>query len=127
MSAQPQLAGPGTTEPVLLDEKLALSRVELNLMIPHDLIYFRGHFPNFPILPGTVQIEWAMEYARRYFDLASASVGTLQVKFRRPISPGNRVWLMIEHRVIRHQITFTYGRREGVASSGCIGLELGHA
>src|SRR5271154_6573576 len=127
MSVQPQPAGSDTTEPVLLDEKLALSRVELNLMIPHDLIYFRGHFPNFPILPGIVQIEWAMEYARRYFDLASASVETLQVKFRQPIGPGDHLWLTLEHHVTRHQIAFTYAGRGGIASSGRIGLELGRA
>src|SRR5277367_2709214 len=108
MSAQAQPAGQRITEPVLLDEKLALNRVELNLMIPCGLIYFRGHFPNFPILPGIVQIEWAMEYARRYFGLALASVGTLQVKFRQPICPGDHLWLTLEHHVTRHQIAFTY-------------------
>jgi len=123
MSAQ--LAELNVTEPVLFDEKLALNRVELNLMIPRGLIYFRGHFPNFPILPGIVQIEWAVEYARHYFELASASVGSLQVKFRQPISPGDHLWLTIEHHVTRQQIVFTYEGRDGVVSSGRVGLEPG--
>jgi 3-hydroxymyristoyl/3-hydroxydecanoyl-(acyl carrier protein) dehydratase len=110
-------------EPLLLEVKAAANRVELSLAIPHDLIYFRGHFPDFAILPGVVQIEWVMGYAKRYFPVENASAGTLRIKFRRPILPGDRLLLTLDYRPLRTQLDFTYAGPEGIASSGRIGLE----
>jgi 3-hydroxymyristoyl/3-hydroxydecanoyl-(acyl carrier protein) dehydratase len=110
-------------EPVLLEAKIAASRVELSLAISHDLIYFRGHFPNFAILPGVVQIEWVMGYAKRHFPLENVSAGNLRVKFRRPILPGDRLLLTLDYQPLRNQLEFTYAGPTGIASSGRIGLE----
>ena len=35
--------------------------VSLALTIAADLDYFRGHFPNAPILAGVVQLDWAVK------------------------------------------------------------------
>lgn len=110
-------------EPLLLEVKVAGNRVELSLAIPHDLIYFRGHFPNFAILPGVVQIEWVMRYAKRYLSFENISAATLRIKFRRPILPDDRLLLTLDHRPLRSQLDFTYAGSKGTASSGRIGLE----
>lgn len=112
------------TEPFLLEITVAAHRVELSLAIPHDLIYFRGHFPNFAILPGVVQIAWVMGFSQRYFPVQHTSVGTLRVKFRRPILPGDRLLLTLDHHPLRNQLDFTYAGPEGIAASGRIGLDL---
>src|ERR1700677_2627269 len=108
-------------EPLMLEVNVAASRVELSLAIPHDLIYFRGHFPNFAILPGVVQIEWVMDLAKRHFPLENATALTLRVKFRRPILPNDRLLLTLEYQPLRNQLNFTYAGPEGIASSGRIG------
>jgi 3-hydroxymyristoyl/3-hydroxydecanoyl-(acyl carrier protein) dehydratase len=121
MSAIPQQRTE-VIEPLLLEVKLFASRVELSLAVPHDLIYFRGHFPNFAILPGVVQIEWVIGYGRRYFQIENKSAAILRIKFRRPILPGDRLILTLDYRPIPSQIEFTYAGHGGIASSGRVGL-----
>ena len=111
------------TEPLLLEVKVTASRVELSLAIPHDLIYFRGHFPTFAILPGVVQIAWVMSFAKRYFSLEKAFAQTLRIKFRLPILPGANLSLTIDYQPLRNQLEFTYAGPQRIASSGRIGLE----
>ena len=123
MSAAPQRTALEVTEPLLIEAKLAASRVELSLAIPHDLVYFRGHFPTFAMLPGVVQIEWVMSYSSRYFNLGEASARTLRIKFSRLIRPRDRLLLTLAYQPIRNQIEFTYASTEGILSSGRIGLE----
>jgi 3-hydroxymyristoyl/3-hydroxydecanoyl-(acyl carrier protein) dehydratase len=110
-------------EPLLLEVKVATNRVELSLAIPPDLIYFRGHFPNFAILPGVVQIAWVMDFAKRYFPIENAFVETLRIKFRRPLLPDDRLLLTLDYQPLRNQLDFTYAGSKGIASSGRIGLE----
>ena len=123
MSTGPQRTASEVTEPLLLEVKAAESGIELSLAIPHDLLYFRGHFPTIAVLPGVVQIEWVMSYSKRYFNLGDAAAGTLRVKFRRLIRPGDRLLLSLAYHPTRNQIEFIYSTSEGILTSGRIGLE----
>src|SRR5277367_4585028 len=114
---------PEVTEPVLIEVKIADYSVEMSLTIPPELIYFRGHFPAFTVLPGVVQIDWVMFYGRRYLKIGDATARTLQVKFRKIIRPRDHLTLTIVHQPARSQIPFTYANMAGILSSGRIGLE----
>jgi 3-hydroxymyristoyl/3-hydroxydecanoyl-(acyl carrier protein) dehydratase len=98
-------------------------RVELSLVIPSALLYFRGHFPNFPILPGVVQLDWAIQYGRRHFAVGAVSPTTIRIKFRKPIRPNHRITLSLKHLRARNSFEFNYTDAEGACSSGQIGFE----
>ena len=98
-------------------------QVELSLMIPPALLYFRGHFPNFAILPGIVQLDWAIQYGNRHFELGDVSPTTIRIKFRKPIRPDHRVTLTLKYLRARKGIEFNYADAEGACSSGKIGFE----
>ncbi|MBF6568205.1 MAG: hypothetical protein IVW54_04925 [Candidatus Binataceae bacterium] len=114
---------PEVTQPLLIEAKLADGQIELSLTIPPELIYFRGHFPGFAILPGVVQIEWVMGYSKRYFKLGDSTARTMQIKFRQLIRPGDRLQLTLTYQPAHSQIQFVYANAEGTLSSGRIGLE----
>jgi 3-hydroxymyristoyl/3-hydroxydecanoyl-(acyl carrier protein) dehydratase len=111
------------TEPQIIEVKVGNSRVEISLAIPRELVYFHGHFPAFPILPGVVQIDWAVTYSKRYFNLGDGTARTLQIKFRQIIRPGDHLILTLIHQKSNSQIQFTYDNAEGISSSGRIGFE----
>jgi 3-hydroxymyristoyl/3-hydroxydecanoyl-(acyl carrier protein) dehydratase len=123
MSGLPKPTVGEVSEPHLLELKLADKRVELRLAIPRDLVYFRGHFPAFAVLPGVVQVHWVMNYGRCYFNLGDISAGAVLIKFRRLILPGDQLSLTLAYQPIRNQIDFSYANAEGTLSSGRIGLE----
>ena len=75
-SADSEIKNPEVISVTRSEDQLALS-----LMIPATLLYFRGHFPNFPILPGIVQLDWAVQYSREHFDLGAISPTTIRIKF----------------------------------------------
>jgi 3-hydroxymyristoyl/3-hydroxydecanoyl-(acyl carrier protein) dehydratase len=118
--------GPSTsaiTEPQIIDVKGGDRRVEMSLAIPPALVYFHGHFPAFPILPGVVQIDWVVNYSKRYFNLGDATARTLQIKFRQIIRPGERLLLTLIQQELNSQIQFSYANAGGISSSGRIGFE----
>ncbi|MBI3759846.1 MAG: hypothetical protein HY269_08860 [Deltaproteobacteria bacterium] len=123
MSEDLRPSGSAITEPQIIDVKVGDRRVEMSLAIPRELVYFHGHFPAFPILPGVVQIDWAVTYSKRYFNLGDAAARTLQIKFRQIIRPGDQLLLTLIHQRSNSQIQFSYANVEGISSSGRIGFE----
>jgi 3-hydroxymyristoyl/3-hydroxydecanoyl-(acyl carrier protein) dehydratase len=94
--------------------------VRLGLLIPPDLLYFRGHFPAFPVLPGVVQLHWAIGFGRRYLPVGSGAARTVRVKFVRPIGPGARVVLSLVHDSSVDRLAFDYADGDTAFSSGLV-------
>jgi 3-hydroxymyristoyl/3-hydroxydecanoyl-(acyl carrier protein) dehydratase len=96
--------------------------IELNFVIPAALVYFRGHFPGFAILPGVVQLDWAIQFCRKHFPFAKDSPQTIKIKFRKPIRPDHRVTLSLKHLPARNSLQFRYTDAEGDCSLGQVGF-----
>jgi 3-hydroxymyristoyl/3-hydroxydecanoyl-(acyl carrier protein) dehydratase len=60
-----------------------------DVVIPADYVFFRGHFPDAPMLPGVVQLtEILVPLIRRRFPELGAVKQLRRVRFRRPVLPG---------------------------------------
>ncbi len=71
------------------EDEGALS-VDVVFHVPADLVWFRGHFPALPLLPGVVQLhDVVLAEARRAMSRLKSPRRLSRVKFRRPISPGD--------------------------------------
>ena len=55
--------------------------------ISEDLSWFRGHFPGFPVLPGVVQLRWAVELAQENFGFEGGPHEIMRLKFKSIIVP----------------------------------------
>jgi len=108
------------TEPLIRDIKHAEARVDLQLFLPESLLYLQGHFPGLAILPGVVQLDWAIRYARRYLAIGDAAARTLQVKFHRPIRPNQQIELSLAYAAERKRLSFECRDAAELCSSGQI-------
>lgn len=76
--------------------------------VPYDLAIFDGHFPTIPILPGVVQVDWAVDLARTHLRMGGQFTGITATKFRRLVRPGMDLKLTLEHRPESAELRFEY-------------------
>jgi len=88
------------------------------LTIPADWHFFRGHFDDFPILAGVVQLnEIVMRQVQACWPEHRQLRRVTSLKFRKPIGPGDALELDLE-RTPPGKIKFELRRGDAVASSG---------
>lgn len=93
-------------------------RVVLELTAPPDLLYFDGHFDVAPVLPGVVQVEWAIHYGRQYFELPAHFKGISALKFQQVIRPDQPARLELLHDSLNGYLNFSYLSGAGRHASG---------
>lgn len=93
-------------------------RALFELVAPHDLVYFDGHFPQTPILPGVAQLEWALALARECFDPPPLFRGIHALKFQHVIRPDAVFWLELQHDAAKGSVAFKYFSTAGTHASG---------
>ncbi len=106
--------------PALRVLEQAPQRVLLELTVPADLLYFDGHFSVAPVLPGVVQVDWAIHYARKYLALSGSFGGINALKFQQMIRPDQPVQLELVHDMAKGQLHFRYFSDAGAHASGRI-------
>jgi len=106
--------------PELLEEARVGANVNLRLRVPVTLEHFAGHFPQFPILPGVVQIDWAVRFARRHFAMPRDCYGVHAFKCRAPVAPGAELRLTLGYDEARSTLDFSYAEAQRAVSSGTI-------
>lgn len=122
MSAKANHSAESTATPEVIDIARSAEQAEVKLLVPENLIYFRGHFPGFALLPGVIQVDWAVRYGKELFLPAGAFPSTIRIKFRRPIRPNYRLSLNLKFVPLRSSVHFEYSDAEGPYSSGQIGF-----
>jgi acyl-CoA synthetase (AMP-forming)/AMP-acid ligase II/3-hydroxymyristoyl/3-hydroxydecanoyl-(acyl carrier protein) dehydratase len=106
--------------PALRVLEQAPARVLLELTVPADLLYFDGHFTVAPVLPGVVQVDWALHYGRIHFGLDGPFGGINALKFQQMIRPQQPVRLELVHDGAKGSLNFRYFSDAGVHASGRI-------
>jgi len=84
------------TEPELVDEKRSARRLERTLRVPADLTFLEGHFPGFPVVPGVVQLRWALRLAAALLGHEPRLASVEALKFRELLRPGDAFRAAVE-------------------------------
>jgi 3-hydroxymyristoyl/3-hydroxydecanoyl-(acyl carrier protein) dehydratase len=106
-------------DPEILEERRAPDRWEQDLRVPADLGCWPGHFPDRPILPGVLQLDWAMQLLARWLGGEAWPRRVEGLKFKQFIRPGQALTLVLEReagggsfrfRIAHGATTFSLGR-----------------
>ena len=96
------------------------ARVLLSLHVPATLFYFDGHFRQAPVLPGVVQVDWAILFGRRHFALAPMFQGIHALKFQQVIAPEVPLFLELKLDAGNGSLHFRYFSDAGPHAGGRI-------
>lgn len=104
--------------PEIIEEARDAASVRLRFTVSPALAYFAGHFAGWPILPGIVQVHWAIEWARRYFDCAQEFRRMDNLKFHRVVQPNIELIVSLRYDAEKSRLDFTYENATAKYSSG---------
>ena len=108
--------------PTLLEQTPTPDGLVLRLRLDPELPWFHGHFPGAPLLPGVTQVHWAMHYGRLLPGVDGAFGGMSQLKFQRPLRPGQECELHLSWLADKGQLLFGYKVAGEHVSSGRVAL-----
>ncbi|MBN3850196.1 AMP-binding protein [Paraburkholderia sp. Ac-20342] len=92
----------------VLAETRSGDTLHYELRVPPTLVHFAGHFPGLPILPGVVQIDWAVRLAAGHWPTVRALASVERLKFMAPVPPGAVLGLTLTHDAARRRVQFAY-------------------
>lgn len=114
------LLAPRPKTPEVLEQLETDGEWSLQLSVPPDLAYFSGHFPKAPVLPGVVQVEWALNLGRHLLNLPGKFAGMEVLKFQQLVRPGDEIQLHLRFDPERGKLYFAYRNDTATCSSGRI-------
>ncbi|KAF0813782.1 putative 2-succinylbenzoate--CoA ligase [Andreprevotia sp. IGB-42] len=114
------LFAPAPANPEIVATRQDAHTRMLTLYIGAELIHFDGHFDAAPVLPGVVQVDWAIRLGKAAFGLAGTFADMRQLKFQRIIQPGALITLTMTWDAGKQQLAFAYASASGAHSSGRI-------
>ena len=98
----------GVVDPQIVRESIAPTRAEFEINVPEELFYLQGHFPQQPILPGVIQIHWAIQLAASRLGVKPLFGGIEALKFHRVIRPLTPLKLTLEQAEKTGKLHFSY-------------------
>lgn len=104
--------------PPVSNEHYMDDRYQCDLLIDAKLQCFAGHFPGEPIVPGVVQVGWALHFASRLGLDSQHFAGVPRAKFSAIITPDTLLRLNLTRRQM--DLDFRFDSTGQVYSSGTI-------
>ena len=109
------------------EQRVGPSACTLTLEVPERLVFLDGHFDDYPLVPGVVMVQWAIELAGECFGARGDFQGLERLKFQRMLRPGMRFTLQLTRG--SGFVGFSIDSRQGRHAAGKIRLldsEAGH-
>ena len=104
------------TYPYVLESSVTSEYAQICLIFPHESNFFQGHFTDFPILPGVVQLFFVKEFIRDAFNLDFVPQKVKKIKFSSIIKPDEKVYLCLTKSDT--SIDFKFTKDDKIFSSG---------
>ena len=101
-------ATPATMLPRVTKRETGEHSARVAMQIPADLPCLPGHFEGAPVVPGVVQIDWAMHYGRELLGLSGRFSSLEVIKFKQLLVPGESALLDLEFDPQKNKLKFCF-------------------
>jgi len=118
---------PSRMQPEVLEVRDAGEELEIDMRVPKELACWPGHFPQYSILPGVLQLQWALEEIARWTGAAPELARVEALKFKAPMLPGQSARLRVTRDADTTRFHFELAHEGVVYSQGRIVLAVGVA
>ena len=92
--------------------------VDLQLRVPRSLVYFSGHFPEQPILPGVTQLAWVEQFGKIFFNITLPFLRMEVIKFKKIIRPDDIIQMKLNWKADSNKLYFELRSVSDSHSSG---------
>jgi 3-hydroxymyristoyl/3-hydroxydecanoyl-(acyl carrier protein) dehydratase len=114
-------SAPAASRPIVIAAHPGGGRsATIELRIQPDLACLRGHFPALPVVPGAIQLGWALAWGAEILGTPPAVRAARSVKFERIIQPGHSLTLRLAADECPSTLRFEYAGSKGRYSGGRI-------
>ena len=84
----------------------------IELYLNEDLLWFKGHFDGFPILPALCQISMLRHFANTLFNLDITIEKIPRIKFLKIARPKDTIFLKLSLNEAKNTLTFDYFNKD---------------
>lgn len=114
------------TDPLWFEQHKEENSLRLSGKIPLDLIYFKGHFADFPLVPGVVELQWVMDQIPHLLgrDIVVERIDNL--KFQQFLRPNDRLDLSLQWDAMKNRVAFQLKSNDKMCGSGLIISKIEH-
>ena len=107
--------------PLIVNREIGVDCAQFEVYFYRHCNFFKGHFENFPILAGVVQLLFAQILAKSSLDVNCGAGQIRKVKFKNIIEPDKIIKLKIKRS--ENYVEFTYFDDEKMYSSGILPIK----
>ena len=118
-SAIQEILASQMSEPFVENEVRTASTYAADLTFDGDAAYFEGHFPDFAVLPGVIQLGTAHRLAEAFIDHARTLRQVKKMKFSHVLQPGETVHLTLT-KISDDEFTYDYRKGDVPCASGVL-------
>lgn len=89
-----------------------------------EMVFFKGHFPGNPILPGIAQLHWAAAVTMSLFNFTEVPNGIKRLKFKKIVQPSTVLELLLKKKS-ENEVEFQFVSPAQVHSMGSLTFKEG--
>lgn len=111
------------TSPIWLSQAQQENLLILQGKVPLELVYFKGHFANFPLVPGAIELQWVKEKIDTYFGKEVRIARIDNLKFQKFLRPNDRFELSLDWQADKNRMRFQLKTDGEMCASGLVIIE----
>lgn len=108
------------TDPIWISTQTAENMQTSQGKVPLDLHVFKGHFAQFPLVPGVIELQWVQDQIRHYFGKEKPLLRIDNLKYQKFLRPNDEFELTLKWDEVKNRMGFQLKTEGEMCASGAV-------